>query len=728
MPMDNKSGTKVHLVLDSTRQKVILFAVVAALVVCLALLLGRTFRRTMYSERQQMLSMVTTSAARNFSRAIGAEWDIYNLSYSIVSKTIHESHSLAECISDVNIQHDFGTDYYFFVDENGNYYSSDGVSGKLDDFSNYLKTSPDRVNYLATLPHLDPRKRFMIYRGRFDEVMRLRTDFGEKIIVFFAYAQDLTEFKNSIGGIFRDESNVFIFDSNGAILYEEYGMQTLLEGGNIRRKLDRCTKPFSESTEEILHGCREGANVVAAVRTDGEDYYFCAAPLGISDWTISILIPPHQIDEAMTGGIWVLILYSLAILLVISAALVLLTYSARIRNQEERLEESRQMVAAIEETSRAKTVFLSNMSHDIRTPINGIMGVSAIARSCVDNPEKVSECLDKIDGASNHLLSLINDVLDMSRIESGKIHIALEPADMTEICESCSSIIRGQIAERNLRFTTEFELSHPKVLADEVHLKRILINILGNAVKFTRDGGGILFRCKETACTDEQITCRFEIKDSGIGMSRQFLGQIFEAFSQEENRERTRYKGTGLGMAITKQLVDLMGGAIEVESEVNKGSQFYVTLSFSRNPEEQAQAVEQEETVADISGVRILLVEDNELNMEIAATLLEASGAVVDRAWDGLEAIDRFTSRDIGSYDVILMDVMMPRMNGYEATRSIRALAREDAARIPIIAMTANAFDEDIRASREAGMNAHLSKPIDMDSVMRTISSFVHKV
>ena len=725
--MEKESGKATrHLVLRSTRQNVIFIAVVAAVVAGLALLLSRKFSRTMYVERQQTLSMVTNSAAKNFTRGIKAEWDIYNLSYSIVSETIRKSRDIKDCISNVNILHDFGTDYYFFVDENGNYYSSDGVSGKLDDFSNYLKTSPDRVEYLATLPHLDPRKTYMIYRSRFDEVIRLHTDFGDKVIVFFAYAQDLTEFKNSIGGMFEDASNIFIFDSDGALLYEEYGMQMLLEGHNIYRKLAHCRMPFGETPKEIGKKVRDSKNVVVAIKAEGENYYFCAAPLGIADWTLSLLIPPQQMNEIMTGGIWALIFYSLAILLVIGGALVLITYSSRMKNQEERLEESRQMVAAIEETSRAKTVFLSNMSHDIRTPINGIMGVSAIARNSVENPEKVSECLDKIDSASSHLLSLINDVLDMSRIESGKTHISVEAADITEICESCGSIIKGQIAERDLRFTTEFDVSHPKVFADEVHLRRILINILGNSVKFTRDGGGILFRCKETACTDEQITCRFEIKDTGIGMSKKFLSQIFEAFSQEENRERTKYKGTGLGMAITKQLVELMDGTIEVESEVNKGSQFYVTLSFKRDLEERAQAIE-EAVDADIKGVRILLVEDNDLNMEIAESLLEASGAIVDKAWDGLEAIDRFTSKDIDSYDVILMDVMMPRMDGYEATRAIRALNREDAARIPIIAMTANAFDEDIRASRQAGMNAHLSKPIDMDSVIRTISSFVHK-
>ena len=725
---DNRNNRTIRFILETKNQKLLFVGIAVLIAGLLAVLLAKKFNRTMYQERQQMLSMVMYSAARNFSERIQSEWDIYDLTYSIVSRSISGSENVKECVSEINIQHDFGSDYYFFVDEDGNYYSSDGVAGKLDDFTNYLKTSPDRMVYLSTLPHRNPRKTFMIYRGRFDEVMRLNTDSGQKVIVFFAYAQDITEVKNSIGGMFREASNIFIFDSVGSTLYEEYGHQTLIEGHNMFRKLSQCRMSFGESVEDLEHKVREGRDVVAEVKVKGEEYYFCSSPLDISDWNLSILVPPQDLNRNVADAILVLILYSLGILLVIGALLVFITYSARIKAQEERLEESRQMMAAIEETSRAKTVFLSNMSHDIRTPINGIMGISTIARNFLDKPEKVKECLDKIDDASGHLLSLINDVLDMSRIESGKTTITVDAADITEICRSCAEMAKGQIGARDIRFISEFDVKHPRVFADAIHLRRIFINILGNAVKFTRDGGRIIFRCRETGCTDQQINCRFEVKDTGIGMSKKFLGIIFEAFSQEENRERTKYGGTGLGMAITKQLVELMGGTIDVESEVNKGSSFYVNLSFKRNLQEIDASPEEEGVpLTGIENTRILLVEDNELNMEIAESLLMFSGAVVDKAWDGLEAIDKFTSKDIGSYDIILMDIMMPRMDGYEAAKTIRSLDREDAADIPIIAMTANAFEDDIRATREAGMNAHLSKPIEMEAVIRTIASFVHK-
>ena len=722
-------------IFPALRNKIIIpIAVYALLVVVFVLLFSGKMDKVMYRERQQTLSLVTQAAAVDFKNEISSQWDIYNLSYSIASECVRESDDIRKCIFDINSRHDFDADYYFMVDEDGGYYCSDGVTGKLDDFSYYLSTSPDRVEYLSTLPHMNPRKAYMIYRGRFDRVERMNTEYGEKTIVFFAYAQDITELKNSIGSLFSGDSNVFIFDGSGVLLYEEYSMQALVEGHNIFRKLSQCDMPFNETEEDIELRCKKGELQVVKCDIKGSEYYFCSAPLGLYDWTLAFMVPPQDVDFDLSVGVGALVWYGVAILLLTCVLLLILAYFFRKYADEQRRKESQELITAIEETSRAKSVFLSNMSHDIRTPINAIMGVTAIARMAIDDPRKVSDNLSKIETASSHLLSLINDVLDMSRIESGKTTITLASGDVAGLCRDCADIVNGQIAERDLGFITEFDVSHPKVFVDEVHLRRILINILGNAIKFTRDGGRIIFRCYETACTEDSVTCRFEVRDNGIGMSKKFLDHIFEAFSQEQNRERTKYSGTGLGMAITKQLVELMGGTIEVESEINKGSSFYVTLTFKRDLEAAAEAsanADADDVVdgpdTDIAGVRILLVEDNELNMEIAEALLTMNGAVVDKAWDGLDALDKFTSKDIGSYDVILMDIMMPRMDGFEAIKAIRALNREDAASIPIIAMTANAFEDDIKATREASFNDHLSKPIEIENVKKTIVRFVRK-
>jgi len=723
---NNKMGGGMNLIFNRVRQTALWVAVACALVIGLIFLISARYQKIVYAERKQMLSMVINSAAQTFKKTVESEWDVYNLSYSIVAANLEVSKDISECITNVNIQHDFGTDYYFLVDEDGKYYSSDGVHGKLIDFTHYKKSSAERVEYLSTLPHLNPRKAFMIYRGSFDQPIRINTDSGMKYIVYFAYAQDLTALKNAIGGMFKGSSNIFIYDKKGSMLYEDYGIKMLIEGHNIYKKFYLCKMPFGEKAEAMIRKCEMGEDVVVGLDINDQDYYFCSVPINISGWSLAMIIEQQAMDRTLARSIWILVLYIVLIIIVIGGTLLIISYSVMSKAQEARLSESRQLADAMAETSRAKTVFLSNMSHDIRTPINGIMGVTTIARGVVDNPAKVTACLDKIDTASHHLLSLINDVLDMSRIESGKTKITTEAVNILDICNNCSGIIKGQLADRKLKFITEFAVEHPEVFADEVHLRRVFINILGNAVKFTRDGGRILFRCKETSCTDEKVELKFEVKDTGIGMSKQFIGRIFDSFAQEENRERSNYVGTGLGMSITKQIVDLMGGTIEVESEVNKGSSFVVTLSLDRNLGQQTVSVE-ESSDANIEGVRILLVEDNELNMEIAETLLTGSGAKVDRAWDGLEAIDRFTANDIGTYDVILMDLMMPRMDGFEATKAIRNLKREDALTIPIIAMTANAFEDDIRATEEAGMNAHLSKPIDMEVVIRTIASFVNK-
>jgi CheY-like chemotaxis protein len=370
------------------------------------------------------------------------------------------------------------------------------------------------------------------------------------------------------------------------------------------------------------------------------------------------------------------------------------------------------------------------MSHDIRTPINGIVGMTNIAIKSIDGEkrdyDRVKDCLQKITGSANHLLSLINDVLDMSHIESGKVEIAHAPLDMQAIIDNCSSIISGQLLTRHLTFVQDFEgLEHPYLYGDELHLRQILINILGNAVKYTPDGGTITFRVRQFPAGDNKVRCQYVCEDNGIGMSEEFQTKIFEAFSQEDGGSRTTYKGTGLGMAITKQFVDLMGGTIQVESKLHEGSRFTVELTFDIDPEYQEKRVVEEHV--SLAGMRVLLVEDNDLNLEIAQEMLEDEEMMVDTAVNGQIAVDMFTSAPAGTYDVILMDVMMPVMNGYEATRAIRASSHPEGTSIPIIAMTANAYTEDVQAALDAGMNAHVAKPIDFGRLFAVLNQYDRK-
>ena len=385
-----------------------------------------------------------------------------------------------------------------------------------------------------------------------------------------------------------------------------------------------------------------------------------------------------------------------------------------------------------EEASVAKTEFLSNMSHDIRTPINGIMGMLDIAEENFEDQARVRDCLTKMRGAASHLLSLINDVLDMSKIESGSMKLLNNPFDLRVLLQACCDIVEGQITERKLTFTKQIgPFWHPYLVGSELHVRQVLINILSNAVKYTPDGGTIRFCAKETLYEEGLVHLRIEITDNGIGMSEEFLQHIFEPFTQEQRSSRTHYKGTGLGMAITKKLVDQMHGSLDVESEPGKGSTFIVRLSLpvdpTPHPVAEQQPAEQEDKPT-LAGLHLLLAEDNELNSEIAVTLLEAEGAEVTAVTNGREAVDAMQHAAPHTYDAVLMDVMMPEMNGLEATRCIRAFEGVGPDEgTPIIAMTANVFADDVRACLESGMNSHVGKPLDMRILMREILKYTHR-
>ena len=386
-------------------------------------------------------------------------------------------------------------------------------------------------------------------------------------------------------------------------------------------------------------------------------------------------------------------------------------------------------VHTAENANRAKTTFLNNMSHDIRTPMNAIIGFTNIALKQEPKPE-VRNCLNKISNSSEHLLTLINDVLDISRIESGKVKFVPIPVDIRTVADTVLGIMQGFLHDRSIEFRTNLAMTEtPYVLADAVRIREVLVNILGNAVKFTEDGGSIEFDTSYHPGEDDRhMMVRYRVADTGVGMTEEFTEHIFDEFSQEESSARTQYKGTGLGMAITKRYVDLMSGTICVESEKGRGSTFIVEIPLELTDGENVQKQELPMAKADLSGVKVLLAEDNELNAEIAIVQLEELGIQVTRAADGKEAVKIFEENSPETFDLIFMDVMMPEMNGYEATAAIRAIKkRPDARRIPIIAMTANAFAEDVQASLDAGMNGHIAKPIVMDEVKKAIAGNVNR-
>ena len=400
-------------------------------------------------------------------------------------------------------------------------------------------------------------------------------------------------------------------------------------------------------------------------------------------------------------------------------------------SKEEERKQKQLLLEAAEKAdaaNQAKSTFLLNMSHDIRTPMNAIIGFTNIAlhQNVVAD---IHGSLEKVWESSNHLLSLMNDVLDLSRIESGKTVLSPEPVNITELTDNVLAIMKGLLCDRDLKFEVYRKRpKNPYVFADAARIREVLTNLLSNAVKFTKDGGTITLDISSHPGEDDKhMVARYIVQDNGIGMSEEFQKNLFEPFSQEDDRSaRTQYKGTGLGMAITKEYVHMMGGKIDVESKKGIGTTFIVEIPLELTKQDIHR--KQEEPVhRDLTGVNVLMAEDNDLNAELAMVMLEDAGMVVTRASDGKEVVELFKNHPRGTYDIILMDIMMPNMDGHQAAKTIRAMEMErpDARTIPIIALSANAFAEDIRVSLDSGMNGHVSKPFDMEEVTDTIAKYV---
>ena len=380
-----------------------------------------------------------------------------------------------------------------------------------------------------------------------------------------------------------------------------------------------------------------------------------------------------------------------------------------------------------EAANEAKTEFLQRMSHDIRTPINGICGMVNMADHYADDMEKQTEYRTKIKEASNLLLELVNDVLDMSKLELGEIVLEEIPFNLSSISREIFVVIEQMAAEQNIRIAWERkEITHRNFIGSPGYVKRVMMNILSNAVKYNRENGHIYISCMEIPSEQPGMTTmEFVCRDTGIGMTEEFQKCVFEPFAQEHTGSRTKFAGTGLGMAIAKNLVEKMSGSITFESEEGVGTTFVIRVPFRIDTDRDSRAETGEKTEVSIRGLHILLVEDNELNMEIAEFVIQNEGAEVTKAWNGQEAVELFRKSEPGEFDVILMDIMMPVMNGYEATKTIRSVDREDAKTIPIIAMTANAFTEDRLKAKEAGMNEHITKPVNAELLVKVIHKLV---
>jgi signal transduction histidine kinase/CheY-like chemotaxis protein len=536
----------------------------------------------------------------------------------------------------------------------------------------------------------------------------------------------------SISG-FGGSCYTYLVNTDGRRLYKQTFNTAFIEEFNVLNVLEDYEFNMDGSAKALREAIagRENVCMEFTKQDTDENYFVSTVPIGDTEWAVLVFVPTNILGNKGNSLMSNMFVYLLIIMLIVIMIFTLLVFVSIRRQAEKKIyiqkeKNSVLLEKAADEANRAnqaKTEFLSHMSHDIRTPINGIIGMVNIGIKNASNEERVRDCFKKISGAADHLLSLINDVLEMSRIESGKIEISNKPFELVELIDNCCSIIGGQLLDRDVKLIRDLgDLKHTYLMGDDLRVRQVFINIMGNAVKFTPDGGTITLRVNEVSQEDNRVNYCFEVQDTGIGMSEEFLTKIFEPFCQEDNGSRTTYKGTGLGMAITKQLVEHMGGTITVDSHLNQGSCFKVEMSFEISSEEVV--VKRNLDEINFEGMKVLLVEDNELNMEIAQEILQDKGLQVTTAVDGEQAVQTFMVAKPGTFDAILMDIMMPKMNGYEATRAIRSSAHEEAASIPIIAMTANAYAEDVAKAFEAGMNAHISKPINMNHLFSVLGQY----
>ena len=726
-----------------TVKRSLLIALIIAtviIIIVLAVSIVTSIGNMVYSEREAYVEGILTTSAKVLDTSFDNMSEYSQLLASVTEENLPKDKDLGEFIEHTLSLMTIERNRFMLVDSKGRYYVSDGCTGKISAPEYYYSTSADEELYISTLTHhIDEGDQF-VYRRRLNKPIETLYNGNAITVEYCAVLRQMSSVLDMAFEAFPSNINRFVLDETGLMLGRELQLGQLKEGSNYFKKIENNSKElrYGENAEKLVAAAKAGETISLSFTNNGEEYYGGVTPLHHKKWHLALIARGSDISTVYSQGMRNL----MSRVFIISAAICVLGilivfFFLRIIKERERLQEQEKINTALNkaataaaEASMAKSTFLSNMSHDIRTPINGIVGMTAIALKEKNIPPKIEDCLNKIDGASHHLLSLINDVLDMSRIESGKTEITNKPVDIRTVFANCASIVRGQLEDRDLTFETDYDnFENPYLLGDELHIRQILINILGNSVKFTPDGGSIkLYACERPCDKEGYTTVHMELSDTGIGMKQEFLDHIWDAFTQADSAVRTNYKGTGLGMAITKSFVDLMGGEISAQSEYGKWTRFTVDIPLQIDAEHSASAIlEDDNILPGLKDIKILLVEDNELNREIAVEILQDEGALVTEAVDGEKAVEMFQNNPAGTFDIILMDIQMPVMDGLTAAKTIRAIERADAGTIPIIAMTANAFEDDVRASREAGMNAHLSKPIDLIQLTKAVSHYYQK-
>lgn len=718
-----------------------LLPIALAVILVISLVLGVLYMRNFLmeltvKERSNQLKEIVTQIQANLTSGLETHWNlVLGMEKSLYTKQFDDEDDVGDIIA--YLEDIYCTELYgckvMLIDTQGNAYLSGGPIGIWNDIA-HLIGDKKQYTFISETNQIDGC--YLVFSQEFDQVItREKDDISFSHIVLLKDIQTVKQYYTTT--TYGGNAATYIIKDNGILAYYDAVDEDVLGARNIFKALREVEYVQHESFTSVKEQLDREGIVATNVIINQIEYYYCLTSLGTYNMTLMLLIPANSIAintmnmmnaTIRTETIIVLAMLVLSLLAIISFINVQRSRQI-VKIEQKNNRELNQLRLVAESANAAKSTFLNNMSHDIRTPMNAIIGFTNIALKH-NPPSEIKDCLVKISDSSEHLLTLINDVLDISRIESGKIKFSPIATNIKQVNETVVNIAYGFLVNRSINF--EFHQEDPiseYVLTDVVRIREILVNILGNAVKFTGDGGSIKFLVNYLTCdnSDTFIT-KYVISDTGVGMSKEFINHIFDEFSQEENSARTLYKGTGLGMAITKKYVDLMGGKIFVESEKGIGSTFTVEIPMKVTTANKLNGNSYSLNKIELKGLNVLLVEDNDLNAEIAIYQLEEQGINVTRACNGEEAVKIFSDNLPYTFDLILMDVMMPKLNGYEATKQIRSLTNHpDSMSIPIIAMTANAFAEDVESSLAAGMNDHLSKPIVIDELIKTIARNINK-
>ena len=731
--------------------------VIVAVILTLFIMSQTYIQNLVYHERLNQMEEVTHQMFRSLEDVIDTHWDEVNVQcnylYCTPLKTDTEFYRYLKKLSELSNYHERQIELVA-VDSDGHYYTENGGMGLLREM-NYLADSPQWVSYVSNSLTVDDSR--MVFLEKLSTPITLQSGEKEITLCYFGISQSMTQLNDYFRcDAYENNNSVYVLDDNGFKLFNANDTE-LLKGHNVYTVLSRMSYLHGSSFAEAKERLDRTGSCYSNAVLDGTEYFYALKQMENAQWTLAFLVPAKYVAVNTQKLVSIVMIIIIVIAMVFSVITVFVGWFLLRQKQQQELQAEKeanlrleqynihltqvndelrqaQDIAAealqsAERASKAKTDFLANMSHDIRTPMNAIIGITTLMKNELHQPEKLAEHLGKLENSGQLLLGIINDILDMSRIESGKTTLNVEKMNLPQQISQLDSIIRQQAGQRRQTFTVNTHLQHENVLADPNRLNRVLMNILSNAVKYTPTGGHIRFEVDELPRNEHYARYRFVVQDDGIGMSEAYQKTLFDPFTREERSGTNKVQGTGLGMAITKNIVDLMGGSINVESTTGKGTRFEVVLEFPVDaeadavPEAQVLPEEEEET-SPLSGMKFLCAEDNAINAEILEMLLEANGASCTICSNGQEIVDAFASVKPGEYDMILMDVQMPVMDGLEATRRIRSGENPLGRIIPILAMTANAFLEDMQKSREAGMNEHLSKPVDIAALEQTVKRF----